>query len=145
MIMCVCRTSLHLCLTLCDPMDCSLPGSSVHGDSPGKNTGVGCHALPQAIVPTQESNLCLLCLLHWLAGSLPLAPPGKPQQSFQRIVSLKGIDSNGGEEGTGRREPRKECAKGWGPAPLTISGCQGGAGTKTASGLSSRSSQSSRN
>ena len=30
--------------TLSDPMDCSLPGSSVHGDSPGKNTGVGCHA-----------------------------------------------------------------------------------------------------
>ena len=30
------------CLTLCDPLDCSLPGSSVHGDSPGKNTGVGC-------------------------------------------------------------------------------------------------------
>ena len=29
------------CLTLCNPMDCSLPGSSVHGDSPGKNTGVG--------------------------------------------------------------------------------------------------------
>ena len=34
----------HLCLTLCDPVDCSLPGSSVHGDSPGKNTGMGCHA-----------------------------------------------------------------------------------------------------
>ena len=34
------------CLTLCNPMDCSLPGSSVHGDSPGKNTGVGCHAPP---------------------------------------------------------------------------------------------------
>ena len=32
-------------LTLCDPMDYSLPGSSVHGDSLGKNTGVGCHAL----------------------------------------------------------------------------------------------------
>ena len=31
------------CLTLCDHMDCSPPGSSVHGDSPGKNTGVGCH------------------------------------------------------------------------------------------------------
>ena len=30
------------CLTLFDPMDCSLPGSCVHGDSPGKNTGVGC-------------------------------------------------------------------------------------------------------
>ena len=34
------------CPTLCDPMDCSLPGPSVHGGSPGKNTGVGCHALP---------------------------------------------------------------------------------------------------
>ena len=30
------------CSTLCDPTDCNLPGSSVHGDSPGKNTGVGC-------------------------------------------------------------------------------------------------------
>ena len=35
------------CPTLCDPMDCSPPGSSVHGDPPGKNTGVGCHALLQ--------------------------------------------------------------------------------------------------
>ena len=33
----------QLCLTFCDPMDCNLPGSSVHGDSAGKNTGVGCH------------------------------------------------------------------------------------------------------
>ena len=39
--------------TLCDLMDCSLPSSSVHGDSPGKNTGVGCHAILQGIVPTQ--------------------------------------------------------------------------------------------
>ena len=44
------------CVTLCDPMDCSLWGSSVHGDSPGKNTGVGCHALLQGIFPTQGSN-----------------------------------------------------------------------------------------
>ena len=35
------------CLTLCDPMDCSLSGSSVLGNSPGKNTGVGCHAFLQ--------------------------------------------------------------------------------------------------
>ena len=40
----------------CDPMDCSLPGHSVHGDSPGKNTGVGCHALLQGIFPTQGLN-----------------------------------------------------------------------------------------
>ena len=37
-------------------MYCSLPGSSVHGDSPGKNTRVGCHALLQGIFPTQGSN-----------------------------------------------------------------------------------------
>ena len=37
--------SLQSCPTLCDPIDCSPPGTSVYGDSPGKNTGVGCHAL----------------------------------------------------------------------------------------------------
>ena len=37
----------HLYLTLCNTMDCSLSGSSVHGDSPGKNTGVGSLALLQ--------------------------------------------------------------------------------------------------
>ena len=41
---------------LCDPMNCRPPGSSVHGDSPGKNTGVGCHALLQGIFPSQRSN-----------------------------------------------------------------------------------------
>ena len=43
-------------LTLCDPMACSPPASSVHGDSPGKNTGMGCHALLQRIFATQGSN-----------------------------------------------------------------------------------------
>ena len=47
-------------------------------DSPGKNTGEGCHALLQGIFPTQGSNLHLLCLLHCQAGSLSQAPPGKP-------------------------------------------------------------------
>ena len=42
-------------------------------NSPGKNTGVGCHALLQGIFPTQGSNPYLLCLLHWQVGSLPLA------------------------------------------------------------------------
>ena len=37
------------CPTLCNPMDCSPSGSSVHGDSPGKNIGVDCHALLQGI------------------------------------------------------------------------------------------------
>ena len=44
------------CPTLCDIMGYSLPGSSVHGDSSGKNTGVGCHFLLQGIFPTQGLN-----------------------------------------------------------------------------------------
>ena len=48
------------CLTLCDPMDCSPPGSSVHEASPSKNTGLGCHALLQGIFLTQRSNPGLL-------------------------------------------------------------------------------------
>ena len=48
------------CLTLCNPMDCNLPGFFVHGDSPGKNTGEGCHALLQGIFPAQGSNPGLL-------------------------------------------------------------------------------------
>ena len=43
--------------TLCDPMDCNLPGSSVHANFPGKNTGVGSHSLFWGIFPTQGSNL----------------------------------------------------------------------------------------
>ena len=59
-------------------MDCSLLGSSVHGDSSGKNTGAGCHFLLQGIFQTQGLSLRLLCLLHWQEGSLPPAPPGNP-------------------------------------------------------------------
>ena len=48
------------CPTLCDPMGCRLPGSSVLGGSPGKNTGVGCHALLWGVFPTQGLNPGLL-------------------------------------------------------------------------------------
>ena len=47
-----------------------------------KNTGVGCHFLLLGIFPTQGVNPCLLCLLHWQAGSLPLAPPEKPPYMY---------------------------------------------------------------
>ena len=45
---------------LCDTMDCNPPGCSVHGESPGKNTGMDCHALLQGICPTQGLNPGLL-------------------------------------------------------------------------------------
>ena len=54
LIMCQSVSRLVVCLTLCNPMDCSPPGSSVHGDSPGKNTGVGCHFLLQGIIQPRE-------------------------------------------------------------------------------------------
>ena len=47
-------------------------------DSPGKNTGVGCHFLLQGIFPMQECNPRLLPLLHLQVDSLPVAPPGQP-------------------------------------------------------------------
>ena len=75
----MCAKSLQSCQILCNPMDCSLPGCSVHGIlQAGKTTGVSCHALFQGIFPTQGSNEHLLCLLHCQVGSLPLAPPGEP-------------------------------------------------------------------
>ena len=46
-------------------------------DSPGKNTGVGCHFLLQGIFLTQGLNLWLLHLLHWQADSLPLHHVGR--------------------------------------------------------------------
>ena len=66
------------CPTLCNPRDCSPPGSSVLGDSPGKNTGVGCHALLQGIFLTQGLKPCLLWLLHCVLILYPLSHRGSP-------------------------------------------------------------------
>ena len=60
----------------CDPVDGSTPDSSVHGDFPGKNTGVGCHALLQRIFPIQGLNPGLSPTLQ--AYSVPSEPPGQP-------------------------------------------------------------------
>ena len=57
---CMCAKSLQPCLTLCDPMDCSTPGSSVHRESPGKNTGMGCHVLLQGFFLAQGLNQSLM-------------------------------------------------------------------------------------
>ena len=71
---CVCAKSLQSCPTLCDPMDCS---PLCPWDSPGKNTGVGSHALLQGIFQTQGLNPHRMPPA--LAGDyLPLLPPVKP-------------------------------------------------------------------
>ena len=59
-------------------MDYSPPGSSVHGDSPGQNTGVGCYALPPGKLPDPGIEPKSPALQ---ADSLPTEPPGKPGKS----------------------------------------------------------------
>ena len=83
----VCAKLLQLCLTLCDPMNCIPPVSSVHGilQTKKKKTEMGCLALLQGIFPTQGSNPCLLHLLCWQVNCLPLVPSGKPQ--WDQILS----------------------------------------------------------
>ena len=64
---------IQSCPTLCDPVNCSPPGSSVHGDSPGQNAGVGCHFLLQGVFLTQliilvDTNFiasAFYCTLDW--------------------------------------------------------------------------------
>ena len=112
------------CLTLCDPMDCSPPGSSIHGDSPDKNTGVGCHGLLQGTFPIQRSNPGLphcrqilyqlsyqgspaCTLLHsflWLQDSLLY---GYATFCLSIYQLMKGDFSP---------LPREDCGKGGGPA-----------------------------
>ena len=65
---------IQLCST-CVPMDCSPSGSSVHGDSPGKNTSVGCHALLQGSFQSRDQTQ-----VSCIAGGFlyPLSHQGSP-------------------------------------------------------------------
>ena len=71
--MCVCSVLSPVWLFV---TPCSLPGSSDPWNFPGKSTGVGSHFLLQGIFLTQGSNQCLLHLLHWQVGPLPLQHQG---------------------------------------------------------------------
>ena len=95
--------SLQSCPTLCNPMDHSLPGFSVHGILQARILEWAAMPSSQGIFPTQELNPHLLCLLHWQAGCLPLVPPmplrktlmlckiGRGLFSFEKIYKhLKG-------------------------------------------------------
>ena len=69
--MCVCAQS---CPTLCDSMDCSPPGSSVHGILQARILEWVAISFSHGIFLTQGLNPCLLHLLHWQVDSLPLVP-----------------------------------------------------------------------
>ena len=75
--------SLQSCLTLCNPTDCSQPGSSIHGNSPGKNTGVGCHACSEIGGSSQLRD-------RWVGqvDYLLSEPSGNPENSGVGSLSL---------------------------------------------------------
>ena len=89
-----CGLCAQACLTLLGPHGLWPTGSSVHEDSPGKNTGVGCPFLLQGIFPTQGLNPSLL---HWQTDPLPLRHLGSPgfhrseqftsKQVFHKVLS----------------------------------------------------------
>ena len=85
---------LQSCLTLFNTMDCSLPGSSVHGESLGKTIGVACYALLQGILMTLDRTH-VSCLLHWQVGPLPLVQEDFFSIMFQKSPSEVGASHLG--------------------------------------------------
>ena len=85
----LCCAQLLNCIWLFyDPMDCDPPGSFVHGDSPGENTGVVYHALLQGVFPAQQSNSGLPQLK---VDSLLSEPPGKSRVRLWRQNSSTSV------------------------------------------------------
>ena len=84
---CMHAESLQFCLTLCDPVDGSLPDSSVHGSLQTKS--LDWVAMPSSRGSSgPRDQTCISCLMHWQACSLPLVPPRKPQwTSFHECFS----------------------------------------------------------
>ena len=83
--MCTCAVA-QLCPTLCDPRDCSPPGSSVHGIIQARTLEWVAIFLLQGNFPTQRSNLPLLRLMHWQADSLPRGKPSYGQCTILNAV-----------------------------------------------------------
>ena len=76
-----CMLSRFSCVRLfCDPVDCSPPGSPVHGDSPGKNTGVGCHALLQG--SSQPRDWTWVSCISCIAGRFFIVEPSGKSSSI---------------------------------------------------------------
>ena len=77
---------IQLCLTLCDPMEYSWPGSSVHGIFQARI--LAWVAISSSRGSSQGLKLCLLQFLHWQADSLPMSPWGIPSTYYSKILTL---------------------------------------------------------
>ena len=74
--------SFQLCLTLCNPMDCSLPRPLCPWDSPGKKTGVGCHFLLQGSSPPRDRTR-VSCTAGGVSTTEPLGSPLNSEESLK--------------------------------------------------------------
>ena len=101
---------LQSCLTLCNSMDCSLPGSSAHGILWAKTLEWVAISFSRGIFQIQGWNPHLLSLLHWQASSLPLAPPKKPTtkggSNWKSLLKQKMLRDTGSILGP-RRSPSR--------------------------------------
>jgi len=83
--LCMHAKSLQLCPTLFDPMDCSLPGFSVHGIL--QASILECVAMTSSRdLPHPGMEPTSLTSLHWQAGSLPVVPAGKHQSLYHLFI-----------------------------------------------------------
>ena len=81
--------SLQLCPTLSSPLDCSPPGSSVHGILQARILERVPISFSRGIFPTQESNSHLLWLLRWQADTLPLSHQGSPKVKVKSLSQVR--------------------------------------------------------
>ena len=83
---CVCVLSIQSCLTLCDCMDCSLPGSSVHGILQATILEWVALAFSRGSSRRRDQTGVSFIYMHWQAGSLPLVPPGRSNPAAFPLV-----------------------------------------------------------
>ena len=83
--------SLQSCPTLCDPIDDSPPDFPLPWDSPGKNTGVGCHFLLQCMKVKSESEVAQSC--PTLSDPMDCSLPGSSVHGFfqERVLEWGAI------------------------------------------------------
>ena len=81
--------SLPSCPTVCNPMGCSLPGSSVQGILQARILEWVAISFSRRSSWSRGQSCLSLCLLHWQADSLPLAPPGREPGGLQSIASQR--------------------------------------------------------
>ena len=104
--------SLQSCPTLCDSIDGSPPGSPCPWDSPGKNTGVGCHFLLQCMKVKSESEATQLC--PTLSNPMDCSLPGA---SIHGIFQARVLEWVAMSFSRGSFQPRDQtcvsCTGGW--------------------------------